>query len=146
LYCIAWRSATDSISNEKFLVLLHLKGRKEISETYIKIMPLYFLQKVTISYSKIAERYKLPTVNFINVICARFLYEHHFGSFYYVHVTREKLLKQRSYKKFACITLMKLTPSVSVIFTNHKDSPKKLDSSTKKGWLISFKCLIVLLF
>jgi len=48
-------------------------------------------------------------VNFINVKRANFSYEHHFGSFYYVHVTREKLPKQRSYKKFASITLMKLT-------------------------------------
>jgi hypothetical protein len=50
-----------------------------------------------------------PGVNFINVKCTNFLYERRFGSFYYVHVTRKKLPKQRSYKKFACLRLMKLT-------------------------------------
>jgi len=48
-------------------------------------------------------------VNFINVMRTNFLYERRFGSFFYVYVTREKLLKQRSYEKFARITLMKLT-------------------------------------
>ncbi len=48
-------------------------------------------------------------VNFINVNHANFLYEHRFRSFYYVHITREKLPKQHLYKKFACIMLMKLT-------------------------------------
>jgi len=31
-------------------------------------------------------------------------------SFFYVHVTRQKLLKQHSYEKFARLTLMKLSP------------------------------------
>ncbi len=44
-------------------------------------------------------------VNFIN-----FLYEHRFSSFFYVHVTREKLPKRRSYEKFVRKMLMKLTP------------------------------------
>jgi len=51
----------------------------------------------------------LSGVNFINNICVRFLYKRRFGSLYYVHVTREKLPKQRSYEKFVHITLMKLT-------------------------------------
>jgi len=38
-----------------------------------------------------------------------FLYEHHFGSFFYVHVTREKLQKQCSYEKFVRKILMKFT-------------------------------------
>ncbi len=50
-----------------------------------------------------------PGVNVINVICARFSYKRSFGSFLYVHVTREMLLKQHSYEKRACLTLMKLT-------------------------------------
>ncbi len=41
-----------------------------------------------------------------------FLYERHFGSFFYVHETREKLPKQHWYKKFAGKMLMKLTPAV----------------------------------
>ncbi len=38
-----------------------------------------------------------------------FSYEHHFGSFFYVHVTREKLPKQCSYEKFVRKMLVKLT-------------------------------------
>jgi len=38
-------------------------------------------------------------VNFINILRTNFSYENHFGSFFYVHVTREMLRKQRSYKK-----------------------------------------------
>jgi len=38
-------------------------------------------------------------VNFINILRTNFLYKRHFGSFFYVYVTREKLLKQHSYKK-----------------------------------------------
>jgi len=48
-------------------------------------------------------------VNFINVKHTNFSYERRYGSFYYVHVTREKLPKWRSYEKFVCLTLMKLT-------------------------------------
>ncbi len=44
-----------------------------------------------------------------------FLYERCFGSFYYINVTREKLPKQRLYKKFICLTLMKLTPALQVV-------------------------------
>jgi len=39
-------------------------------------------------------------VNFINVKRTNFSYGRGFGSFYYVHVTRKKLPKQRSYEKF----------------------------------------------
>jgi hypothetical protein len=50
-----------------------------------------------------------PGVDFINILCTNFLYEHCFSSFFYVHVTREKLPIQCSYKKFAPKMLMKLT-------------------------------------
>ncbi len=56
-------------------------------------------------------------VNFINVKRTNFSYERHFGSFYYVYVTEKKLPKLCSYKKFAHLTLMKLTPVVN--FTNN---------------------------
>ncbi len=36
-----------------------------------------------------------------------------FGSFYYVHVTRKAAETKLSYKKFARLTLMKLTPAVN---------------------------------
>ncbi len=41
-----------------------------------------------------------------------FLYEPRFVSFYFVHVTRKKLPKQRSYEKFVRKMLMKLTLEV----------------------------------
>jgi len=48
-------------------------------------------------------------VNFINILRTNFLYERRFSSFFYIHVTREKLPKQRLYEKFVCKMLMKLT-------------------------------------
>jgi len=47
-------------------------------------------------------------VNFINILHTIFLYERQFGSFFYVHVTREKLPKQRLFEKFVRKMLMKL--------------------------------------
>ncbi len=52
-------------------------------------------------------------VNFINVPRTNFSYEHRFRSFFYVHVNREKLTKQRSYEKLARKMLMKLTAGVN---------------------------------
>jgi len=54
--------------------------------------------------------------DFINVKRTNFLYERRFGSFYYVHVIRRKLPKQRSYEKFARLTLMKLTAGQQNLF------------------------------
>jgi len=51
-----------------------------------------------------------PAVNFINVLLANFTYKSLFGSFFYLHLTREKLLKRHWHKKFAKKMLMKLTP------------------------------------
>jgi len=47
--------------------------------------------------------------NFITILCAHFLYKSAIGSFFYLHVTREKLLKRLSYKKGTCKMLIKLT-------------------------------------
>ncbi len=41
-----------------------------------------------------------------------FLYKRRFGSFYYIHVTREKLPKQHSYENFVNLMLVKLTACV----------------------------------
>jgi len=41
------------------------------------------------------------------------LYERRFGSFFYIHVTGEKLPKRRLYKKFPRKMLMKLTPHMA---------------------------------
>ncbi len=48
-------------------------------------------------------------VNFINILRKKFSYENCFGNFLYVHVTGEKVPKQRLYEKFECKMLMKLT-------------------------------------
>jgi len=60
-------------------------------------------------------------VNFINILRTNFSYERRFGSFSYVHVTREKLPKQCSFEKFVCKMLMKLTIGVHsrVAFYTH---------------------------
>jgi len=55
-------------------------------------------------------------VDFINILHTNFLYERYFGSFFYIHVTREKLPKWHLYKKFVRKMLMKLT--IGVNFTN----------------------------
>ncbi len=48
-------------------------------------------------------------VNFIKILRANFTYESLIGSFFYLHVTREKLPKRHLYEKFAHKMLMKLT-------------------------------------
>ncbi len=48
-------------------------------------------------------------VNFIHVLHMNFSHKCHFGSFFYIHVTREKLPKQCLYKIFVRKMLMKLT-------------------------------------
>jgi hypothetical protein len=48
-------------------------------------------------------------VNFMNILRTIFSYDCCYGSFFCVHVTREKLPKQRLYKKFVHKMLMKLT-------------------------------------
>jgi len=58
---------------------------------------------------------RLSGVNFINILRSNSLYERCFGSFFYEHVTREKLLKQHSYRKFVHKMLMKLTTGVNFI-------------------------------
>jgi len=59
-----------------------------------------------------------PGVNFINILRTNFSCKCRFGSFFYVHVTRKKLPKESSYKKFRRKMLMKLTPDrIHVIVT-----------------------------
>ncbi len=77
---------------------------------------------------KCVSAFTLPTwgggpssgVNFINILWTNFLYKRCFGSFFYIHVTREKLMKQRLYEKRARITLMKLTAGLTV--SEHRPS------------------------
>jgi len=48
-------------------------------------------------------------------LCTNFLYECCFGSFFYIHVTREKLPKRHLYKKFVRKILMKFKVGLSTI-------------------------------
>jgi hypothetical protein len=62
-------------------------------------------------------------VNFINVKHTPFSHERHFGSFFYVHISRKKLPKWHLYEKRAHLTLMKLTaggPHAYIGFTQLK--------------------------
>jgi hypothetical protein len=70
----------------------------------------------------VVEEFVKTGVNFLNVKRTNFLYKCFFWSFYYLHVTREKLPKQRSYEKFAPIMLLKLTP----VLQTHYEKAKKL--------------------
>jgi len=77
-------------------------------------------------------------VNFINVLQANFTYESLFGSFFYLHVTREKLLKTCSYKKFTRKMLMKLTLVQACLYihtflNNFPDWRDLLETTQKKG-------------
>jgi len=87
------------------------------------------------------ERGGKPGVNFINVKWAPFSYKCHFGSFFYIHVTRKKLPKWRSYEKLAHLTLMKLMTCVN--FTNISQAafacpnPK---SAKRHWWLDCLMC------
>jgi hypothetical protein len=56
-----------------------------------------------------SKNYGSLAVDFINFIRARFSYE---CQTRILHVTRKKLPKRRSYEKFVCTTLMKLTPDL----------------------------------
>ncbi len=56
-----------------------------------------------------------PVINFINILRKNFSYERCFGSFFYVHVTRKKLPKQHTYKKFVNKLLMKLTKGSNTV-------------------------------
>jgi len=55
-----------------------------------------------------------PGVNFINILRTNFLYKCCFSSFFYIHVTREKLLKQHLHEKCVHKILMKLTVDVRI--------------------------------
>jgi len=57
-----------------------------------------------------------PGINFINVLRSHFSYKSALSSFFYLHVTREKLPKRLSYEKGVRKMLMKLTSGIN--FTN----------------------------
>ncbi len=52
----------------------------------------------------------LKLVTYINILLGNFTYESLFGSFFYLNITREKLLKRCLYEKFVRKMFEKLTP------------------------------------
>ncbi len=83
-----------------------ISKQKDFSVFFMKFIFFIFYIKSSRCMSR-----NIPGVNFLNILCTNFLYEHCFDSFFYVHVTREKLLKRCLYEKFERKMLMKLTPS-----------------------------------
>ncbi len=82
----------------------HLKnwnGKKERKKNILRVC--------TCKINIFRTDWDLPCVNFINIWHTKNSYKICFGSFFYIHVTRDKLPKQRSYKKRGRKTLMKLT-------------------------------------
>jgi len=63
-----------------------------------------------------------PGLNFIRILNTNFSYECLFGSFFYLHVSREKLPKQRLYKKFVRKMLMKCTIGVKFMHQHFTSS------------------------
>jgi len=63
---------------------------------------------VTGGFNWSTEFFQTTGVNFINIMRTNFSYEHCSGSFFYMHVTREKLPKQLLYENRARVKLMKL--------------------------------------
>ncbi len=82
-----------------------------------------------------------PTTKYrVSIRCQfhhHFTYElHHFGSFFYVHVTREKLPKRRLYKKFVHKMLMKLTKGKSGKVTFRNREPSTPDHGGRRRGLL----------
>jgi len=74
-----------------------VNGKGKIPSPRVKTVPSIYLQ-VSISSTLKVQIFRTKI---------------RFGSFYYIHVTWEKLPKGHSYKKFVCLMLMKLTPGVN---------------------------------
>jgi len=90
-----------------------------------------------------------PGVNFINILRTNFSYEYHFGSFFYVHVTREKLLKQHSYIKCWWNWLQVSIFSTTILFEAFTQvdpiSAKKTDGLTVIFVLLGSVCIKLLI-
>ncbi len=80
------------------------KGKKDIknSETMVLEFALFFIPVTTANNMWTCSQFH-----------QHFTYKCCFSSFFYIHVTREKLPKWRLYEKFASKMLMKLTPVVN---------------------------------
>ncbi len=87
---------------------------KTICDTYLDNLNLVKHNKYWRFNSRLEPIFvTTPGVNVINILRTNFLYANHFGSFFYIQVTREKLPKHYSHKKFELLTLMKLTVALS---------------------------------
>jgi hypothetical protein len=90
------------------------------SEYILLDMEIKDIQIMSLLDESLRLRTKYSRCQFHQRFCALFSYEHRFGSFFYVHVTREKLPKRRLYKKIVRKMLMKLT--TEQIFSREKES------------------------
>jgi len=59
-------------------------------------------------YADLEKQRCFSGVNFINIKRTIFLYECHFGSFYYVHVTRKKLPKPTIVQKICAFNVAEI--------------------------------------
>ncbi len=100
-----------------------------------KLNPKLLLQFVGPSFSPCSKLKNNLSwgVNFINILHTNFSYKHCFGSFFYVHVTKEKLPKQCSYKKNVRNMLMKLSLGVELLRLKLKRSTQKLSFMLKEN-------------
>jgi hypothetical protein len=94
------RTGTILLPGTSMLTENDIDNRLSKSESDCIIVDLHSAEKVS---------------SYIFILRLNFLYERCFSSFFYIHVTREKLQKQHSYKKFVRKMLMKLTTGVKFL-------------------------------
>jgi len=109
---VALKSLNNLARNSCSYVHAHDSRFLFYKNTYTCNLQLYLYIYNSCIYDLMSKT-STPVVNFImhQHFTYNFPYELRFGSFFYVHVTREKLPKQCSYKKIICKMLMKLTPA-----------------------------------
>jgi len=121
-YDFLWSIQFHFVSSRKRR--LQLKKIKEqdqvsISSSYVRIFHTYVVFLLRFGFVK---KFVRTGFNFIYILCTNFWYEHRFASVLYVHKTREKLPKQRSYKKFVPKMLMILTTSIEPVSWQQQSS------------------------
>jgi len=104
---LKWTSASSYVSEKGPKVgwkVGHLLVDNQ--KTGQKIQKCAFWSKSRFDFDlPISSDQNLPGLNFINILRTNFLYERHFGSFYYIHVTRKKLPKWRSFEKISAFNV-----------------------------------------
>jgi len=91
-------------------------------QIYIRLAKLFFPSPKSKSRSKVRFLVEVggtkicSGVNFINVKCTIFLYEHRFSSFYYVHVTRKKVVKTTFERKIRTFNIDEIDGRIDFAF------------------------------